>query len=285
MQLRKLSSTICFLLSIIFLIFSIICYVSYKIDLSHLRSIIRTDISTSTSPDVFESINHWVYQNKGFQENPDYFLFKSLGPTPIQVLEKGGDCTDKSILLMAMLESIGLDSTLVVLYDNDGIIPTHTVLEVRDGKFRAVADPVYDLVFPNPRGGFYGVKDLRENYGLLLNRLDNLLQLRGVSDKIVYYRRANETYQFASPINWNKNYLLQLTANVLGKIGIDARDIRRPHFLDFPKLIVSTTLFFISFIFIFFAFILDRKNIYRRFIKSNSCKEKSWEAPTKARLD
>ena len=258
MKFLKLSSRLCFLLSIISLILSIICYISYKTDISYLRSIILANISTDNSPGIFESINHWVYQNQGFKKNPDYFLFKSLGPTPIQVLRKGGDCTDKSILLMDMLESIGLDSTLVVLYGADGRTPTHTVVEVRDGQFNAVADPVYDLVFPNPRGGYYGVKDLRDNPGLLLNRLDNLLQLRGSSNKIALYSRLNDSYLFASPINWNKNILLQLASKVLAIVDIDARDIRRPHFLEDPKLLVSVSLLCISLIFLIFAFIFRK---------------------------
>ena len=260
MKLRKLSSSICFLLSIISLIFSIGCYISYKDDISYLRSIVLTKISTDHSPEVFEFINHWVYQNHGFKENPDHFLFKSLGPTPIQVLEKGGDCTDKSLLLMAMLESIGLDSTLVMLSDSDRSAPNHTVIEVRDGKFRAVADPVYDLVFPDIKGGYYGAKDLRENPGLLLNRLDNLTRLRGSTNKIAFYPRLTETYKFASPINWNKNELLKLASKVLGIFDIDARDIRRPHFLDDPKLFVSTSLFIASFIFLIVAFLFKERS-------------------------
>lgn len=259
MQLQKLGSKIFFLISIIFFIFSLISYISYKNDILYLRSIVRTNMSTENSPGVFESINHWVYQNKGFKKNQDFFLFKSLGPTPIQVLNQGGDCTDKSILLMTMLESIGINSTLVMLYGADGETPTHTVVEVRNGQFKAVADPVYDLVFPNPNGGFYNIEDLRGNSGLLLNRLDNLLAIRGLSNKIVFYRRAHESYEFASPINWNKNGLLKLISNILGQMGIEARDIRRPHFLDDPKLFISTTLFYISLFFIILGFVFKGK--------------------------
>lgn len=259
MKLRKLGSNIFILMSIVFFILSIISYISYKNDISYLRSIVRANISIENSPKVFELINHWIYQNKGFKKNQDFFLFKSLGPTPIQVLNQGGDCTDKSILLMAMLESVGIDSTLVMLFGTDGKTPTHTVVEVRDGQFKAVADPVYDLVFPNPNGEFYNIGDLRKNSALLLNRLDNLLQIRGTSNKIVYYRRINESYQFASPINWNKNDLLKFISNILGGMGIEARDIRRPHFLDDPKLFISMTLFYISLFFIIFAFVFKEK--------------------------
>ena len=259
MKSRKLGSNIFFLISIICFTLSLIFYISYKNDISYLRSIVRAHISTENSPSVFESINHWVYQNKVFKKNQDFFLFKSLGPTPIQVLNQGGDCTDKSILLMAMLESIGIDSTLAMLFDAYGETSTHTVVEVRHGQFKAVADPVYDLVFPNPNGGFYNLEDLRKKPALLPNRLDDLLQIRGASNKIIFYRRTNESYQFASTVNWNKNDLLKLTSNVLGAIGIEARDIRRPHFLDDPKLFISITLFFIGIFFIIFFFVFKEK--------------------------
>jgi hypothetical protein len=254
MKLRNPASRIALLTSIIFLILSLACYVSYKNDISYLRAIVRANISTETSPKIFESINHWVYQNKGFKKNEGHFLFASLGPTPVQVLNQGGDCTDKSILLMSMLESIGIDSTLVMLFGTDGRTPTHTVVEVRDGKFRAVADPVYDLVFPNPNGGFYGIEDLRKYPALLPSRLDDLLQTRGASNKIAFYKRVNESYQFASPINFEKNNLLKLISNFLGEIGIEARDVPRPHVLDDPKLFMSAVLFSISLFFVTFAF-------------------------------
>lgn len=263
MKFRQLSSNIFIIISIIFLLLSLTCYISYKNDILYLRSIVRTYISADNSPKVFESINHWVYQNKGFKKNQDFFLFKSLGPTPIQVLNQGGDCTDKSILLMAMLESIGIDSTLAMLFDVDGKTPTHTVVEVREGQFKAVADPVYDLVFPNPNGGFYGIEDLRKTPALLLNRLDNLIQTRGSLNKIGYYRRVNESYQNASSINLNKNNLLKIISNILEGIGIDARDIRRPHFLDDPKLFIAITLFITSLFFIIFALFLKGANLSR----------------------
>jgi hypothetical protein len=258
MGLRKLGSNIFLLMSIISFIFSLTCYISYKNDISYLKLIVRTNISTDDSPEVFELVNHWVYQNKGFKKNQDFFLFESLGPTPIQVLKNGGDCTDKSILLMAMLESIGIDSTLVMLYDKDGKTPNHTVVEVRDRNFKAVADPVYDLVFPNPNGGFYNLENLRNNSALLINRLDNLIKIRGSSNKIALYRRENETYQFASPINFEKNNLLKLISNILGEIGIEARDIRRPHFLDDPKLFMSAVLFSISLFFATLAIVFKK---------------------------
>lgn len=247
MQLRKLFFKISLFFAIMFFTLSLIFYGSYRQDLAYLKSIVETQITTEKTPGVFDAINHWVYQNKGFKKNQEYFLFKLLGPTPIQILNSGGDCSDKSLLLMTMLKSVGINSTLIMLFGVDGRTSTHTVVEVREGEFRAVADPVFDIVFPNPRGGFYNIHDLRNNPALMLNRLDDLLELRGRSNKIVAYRRVNETYQFSSAINWNKNKSLQFVSNLLGKVGIDARDIARPHVLDDPKLLISAVLLVLSF--------------------------------------
>ena len=259
MRLKPSAFNVLSLISLLLLTGALACYVSYKSDIRHLRHIVRTQITTGNDPDVFEALNHWVYENKGFKKNPNYFLFKPLGPTPIQVLNEGGDCTDKSLLLITMLDSIGIDSTLVMLYSADGETATHTVVEVRDGQFKAVADPVFDMVFPKLIGGHYSVGELRENPAILLNRLDHLVDERGRNNKVAKYRRANETYQFATTINWDKLKVLQVMSELLGKFGIDARDIRRPHFLDDPKLFTATVLFAFSVVFLTLALALRGK--------------------------
>ena len=117
---------------------------------------------------LLERLNHWVYNNQGFAKNPRFFLSPRLGPTPLQVLESGGDCADKSMLLAAMLDELGIPSTLVMLYSRDYAQPTHTVVETRLPKFRAAADPVFDLVFPDGQGGLLGVSQLQARHDLFL---------------------------------------------------------------------------------------------------------------------
>jgi transglutaminase-like putative cysteine protease len=51
------------------------------------------------------AVNDWVYHNRGFAKNDRYFIVSALGPTPIQVMEQGGDCSDKSRLVTAMLKA------------------------------------------------------------------------------------------------------------------------------------------------------------------------------------
>lgn len=260
MNFRKLCFKTFLCLALIFFGAAQLTYVSYKKDMLLLKSIVYANISPQYSPTLFESANHWVYKNQGFKKNHDFFLFPALGPTPIQVLEKGGDCADKSRLLMALLESIGIDSSLVMLYSTDGQTATHTVLEVRDAQLKAIADPVFDMVFPKPNNGYYGLQELRKNPEILLSRLDELVQLRGDNNKIAFYNRANETYQFATTLNWNKNALLRFVASSLKKMGIEANTVRRPHFLDDPKYFLAILFFVTSLLLVIFAWLIKKLN-------------------------
>ena len=61
------------------------------------------------------AVNDWVYHNKGFDKNDQYFVVSALGPTPIQVMAQGGFCAEKSRLVAAMLDSIGIDAGLVMI--------------------------------------------------------------------------------------------------------------------------------------------------------------------------
>ncbi|MGA7864608.1 MAG: transglutaminase-like domain-containing protein, partial [Stellaceae bacterium] len=86
---------------------------------------ITTNLNTDSGR--IRAINDWVYQNKGFAKNNHYFIVPALGPTPVQVLEFGGDCSDKSRLVAAMLKELNVGAGLVMLSPcpNCGFI--HTV--------------------------------------------------------------------------------------------------------------------------------------------------------------
>lgn len=215
-------------------------YLSQQKDQAHLRTVIESEIAAAPGEhgNLFAELNHWIYQNKGFKKNHGYFWLPQLGPTPIQVLQEGGDCADKSRLLMAMLDAVGIDSTLIMLYDGSNN-PTHTVVEVRNGTQQAVADPVYDLTFPKPQGGYYNLSEMRNDPAILTGRLDELVTLKGNDDKVAHYKRGIENYQYATTINWDKNRLLKKLADYLQNRGIQPQTVRRPHLLDDPKLMIA----------------------------------------------
>jgi transglutaminase-like putative cysteine protease len=90
------------------------------VDWQHDNALLRqqaVEITANLSTDSgrIKAINDWVYQNKGFGKNNHYFIVPALGPTPTQVLEFGGDCSDKSRLVAAMLNELNLDAGLVMV--------------------------------------------------------------------------------------------------------------------------------------------------------------------------
>jgi transglutaminase-like putative cysteine protease len=89
--------------------------------------------------------NDWVYHNRGFAKNDQNFIVPVLGLTPIQVMEQGGECGDKSWLVAAMLNSLDIDTNLVMisLCQHCGFI--HTVVEAKYEAGRLVVDPTWDV--------------------------------------------------------------------------------------------------------------------------------------------
>ncbi|HYN79196.1 MAG TPA: hypothetical protein VES73_15545 [Lamprocystis sp. (in: g-proteobacteria)] len=191
---------------------------------------------------LLERLNHWVYNNQGFAKNPRFFLSPRLGPTPLQVLDSGGDCADKSMLLAAMLDELGVPSTLVMLYSRDYAQPTHTVVETRLPNFRAAADPVFDLVFPDGQGGLLGVSQLQARHDLFLGRLAALVQARGPTSKVSYYKSDSESYRWPRTINWGRMAATRLVGQALGLVVSNPDLISRPRLLAEPKLLVSLML-------------------------------------------
>lgn len=212
-------------------------FVSIKQDERILDQAIAGQIAARpNSGKLVEELSNWVYHNKGFAKNQQYFIFPQLGPTPIQVLQSGGDCSDKSRLLSALLRRFGMNSTLVMLHGCEGCEATHTVVEARYESGRMAADPVFNLVFPAADGEFYGVRELREDPSQLPARLRELETQRGPADKIARYKVATESYSWPKTINWDKNKLLQSVAGAIKPAGIDPYLVMRPHFLEDPKL-------------------------------------------------
>ena len=188
------------------------------------------------SGEMVEELNHWVFNNQGFAKNRGFFFFRRLGPTPVQVLQSGGDCSDKSRLLAALLKRSGMDSTLVMLHACEGCRATHTIVETRYEGGRMAADPVFDIVFPAGNGRFYGVKELKNDASILISRLDELTARRGSESKVAYYKRDSESYAWPKTINWEKHRVLQKVAEMMARNGHDPFLVMRPHFLEDPKL-------------------------------------------------
>ena len=102
------------------------------------------------------AVNDWVYHNKGFEPNNQYFIIPVLGPTPVQVMERGGYCADKSRLVAALLNRLGIGAGLVMISPRRDCRFIHTVVEARYEGGRMVVDPTWDVDYPTRMVSFSG---------------------------------------------------------------------------------------------------------------------------------
>ncbi|RZB29446.1 MAG: hypothetical protein AEth_01174 [Candidatus Argoarchaeum ethanivorans] len=80
---------------------------------------------------IAEAIYAWVRDNIAYVNDPAGEYFQP----PVRTMEVGaGDCDDQSILLAAMLGSIGFEPILVIL-------PEHVYIELRMGEKQMPMDP------------------------------------------------------------------------------------------------------------------------------------------------
>jgi hypothetical protein len=158
-----------------------------------------------------------------------------LRPTARQVLEKGGDCADRSRLLVELLKREGVRASKVALYDRDGV-PQHAVVEadIEDADGEMVVDALYGIHFPDSRGGYYSVSDIRDDESILVERL------RAVASTQPYTRDYPvDQYTYASPrtINWDKSWAMQqLYRGLFLVMGPRVDRLERPAIVGDPVL-------------------------------------------------
>ena len=185
------------------------------------------------------AINNWTYDNKGFEKNREYFLLPQLGPTPLQILESGGDCSDKSRLVAAMLNQLGIHSGLLMISPCAGCAPIHTVVEAVYEHGRMIVDPIWNIYYPEGESDrFLGAAELagtERGYQHLLH----LQQLRGPSDKISLMPTAEATFDFTKSVNWEANWGTRAASKMLKAAGYSPETILRPRMLEDPKLAMS----------------------------------------------
>jgi hypothetical protein len=182
------------------------------------------------------AINDWVFHNKGFLKNERYFIVAALGPTPIQVMEQGGECGDKSRLVAALLDSLGIDAGLVMIAPCHHCGFIHTVLEAQYEAGRMVVDPTWDVDYPSGDGRFLGVRDLAgTNRGR--ERAAELRHQRS-AEKIVNMPDDDATFDYAVAMNWDRNVVTRTVAAMLRARGYSPETFFRPKILEDPKLLL-----------------------------------------------
>ena len=179
---RHLIYRLCLALALGLLLFGAVELISWQIDNARLRRVAEAVAGPAHGEvERLTRLTGWVYRNQGYKRNRRYHLWRKLGATPVSVLEHGGNCQDKTKLLAALLRELDVESSLAMLYQCPECKPRHTVVlvEMGEGEGWTVADPAYDITFPNGRGGFYTIEELRADRSLLERRLAELRAERG----------------------------------------------------------------------------------------------------------
>jgi len=222
---------------------AIICFAAYRVDSYILRTVAKTLTASLASPDEKAlALNHWIHAHLPTARNRGYFGWSRLRATPVQVLDGGGDCADKSRLLSTMLRNIGIPATMAMLFDPKTGDSTHTVVEARIGKPEfMVLDPSFDLSFPNEtHDGYLGLLDLRRDPGALHRRLAELQLTHAWPALCYFYPESYAPYDRASTVNWNKNALTRWLGGALfAWAGDDMYHWSRPVASEEPKLLVG----------------------------------------------
>ena len=222
---------------------AVICFAAYRVDGYVLRTVATTLTAPLANPDEKAlALNHWIHAHLPTARNRGRFGWSRLRATPVQVLDGGGDCADKSRLLSAMLRGIGIPSTMAMLFDPKTGNPTHTIVEARvDENEYMVLDPSFDLSFPNAtHDGYLGLIDLRRDPGALHRRLAELQSTHVWPALCYFYPESYAPYDRASTVNWNKNVATRWLGGALfARAGDDIYHWARPVVLEEPKLLAG----------------------------------------------
>lgn len=234
---RRLIYRLCLALALGLLLFGTVELISWQADNARLRRVAEAVAGPARGEvERLTRLTGWVYRNQGYKRNRRYHLWRKLGATPVSVLEHGGNCQDKTKLLAALLRELDVESSLAMLYQCQGCKPRHTVVfvEMRDGW--VIADPAFDLTFPDGRGGFYTIEELRADRTLLERRLAELRAERGPTDPINDYKPAVDHHALMTTVNWDKNVLTRGAAGLIRAAGGEPWSTPRPLLFDDPKL-------------------------------------------------
>lgn len=176
-------------------------------------------------------------------QNSSYFLlpiFSFLRPTPRQVLEQGGDCGDRSRLVIRLLRLRGINASKWALYTEE-MKSVHAVVEVEAETGKMVVDPLFSLWFPRQDGGYYGIRELRQSPSILQDRVQTLLKegVQSRTSELRSYPLDEYTYQYAKSINWEKwPGTIMVYKSLKLMMGRVIDDLRRPSFVEAPQLMV-----------------------------------------------
>ncbi len=217
---------------------------SYWRDQQNLRMLLDRIASPSLPPSAQARMIASFLEMKNNDTNRSFFLHPSLhflSATPWQVAMGGGNCADRSRFMIVLLGMRGIRASKWALYAPSGR-PVHAVVELESEHGKMVVDPLFDLWFPRPGGGYYGIEDLKRDPDILRQRV---AYLRATGEEpigwvVLGYPLDKYVYHNARTINWDKSALMRLTYKSLyAVLGERVNQMERPFFVEQPALMVA----------------------------------------------
>ena len=216
------------------------CWIAHSIEQAAMQSVAVALTRSDADPEAKAiALARFVHANGGTRRNPGWFGIPSWRATPLQVATTGGDCADKSRLLVALLSGIGLRATPVLCFDSVTGTPAHTMVEVEPVQGRhMVLDPAYNLWFPKPGGGYHDIDELRANPSIVPARVVEIQNhLPSARPRHEYYLRSRADYHTASTFHWNRGPLTKALFTIFQAVlGDSVFRLPRPIWLEDPIL-------------------------------------------------
>jgi len=215
----------------------------YWRDQRNLEVLLDRIASPSLPPSAQARMIANYLEMKNSDTNRFYLLHPSLqflSATPWQVAMGGGNCADRSRFMVVLLRMRGIRASKWALYAPSGR-PVHAVVELESEQGKMVIDPLFDLWFPRPGGGYYSIEDLKRNPEILRQRVEDLRASgeEPIGWVVLGYPLDKYVYNSARTINWDKSALMRLTYKTLyALLGERANQIERPFFVEQPGLMV-----------------------------------------------
>jgi len=225
--------------------------VAYLRDQRFLRQLMDRIASPALPPGEQVKCIVDSFRGKPIVTNDKFFLapvFRFLRPTPRQVAESGGCCSDLCRLIVVLLRLRGIWASKWAIYSPD-LVPCHAVVELEAEGGKMVVDPSFGLWFPRPDGGYYGVEQLRNHPEILPRRIQ---ELRAKGNPIGLANLASyplDEYAFthARTMNWDKIWVSRLLYRLLYRVmGATVNKVFRPAWAEQPALVILCTVFLVE---------------------------------------
>ena len=244
---RRYVTGACAAVLVVLVAMQALAFVDYVRDQERLAALI-SQIASPLLPPSQQAIAISDYlSTKPHSSSNSYFLlpvFRFLRPTPLQVAEDGGDCADRSRLMIVLLELRHIHATKWAIY-TPAMEPRHAVVELDSEQGKMVIDPLFGVWYPRPNGGFFDIESMRSDPTILRNRI---LELRAENvhqgqDRPEWYPLDQYIYTYARTINWNKSVYMRVAYDIShAVIGDRVNDIARPEWAEQPALMLIVLL-------------------------------------------